>query len=266
MSKKYTTIDGELILLIAGGDETEEEKAAREAKEAEEAKANEGNTKTPEELAEEEKLKLEEEKTEAERVKAADLELQRSQTGTLINLLGNALANKEEKKDPLAQFTDDELIGFKYNPQYATYGATIDKELHRRNRDYATQQSKAAADKKVNDIGALGLHPDLQKPGTELHKAFSRIYTVDAPYLQSQSNGLLVAARAALGELGLSEKSKSKQNGRKEIIDDIEKKSKQTILKGSGAGITNADKLPDFSTMSDKDFNEYQQKVKDQYV
>ena len=60
-------------------------------------------------------------------------------------------------------------------------------------------------------------------------------YLQQDPELANRPNGLIMAAKAAMTDLGLTEGKKVKTEARKELLNQLETGARQTVLKGSGA-------------------------------
>lgn len=166
---------------------------------------------------------------------------------------------EDETVQKLARFTDDQLIELKNTEQYKQHAVTIDKELHRRNRVYAETVANNSINRTINQIGAANLHKDFKDPNSKLSKTFARIYNEDAPYLQKQQNGAMIAAKSAMGELGLTAQATSGPTDPK-IVDKTNDKRKP---KPGGGAAPGGSELPDFASMSDEEFEAALLKVKE---
>lgn len=141
------------------------------------------------------------------------------------------LAPKEAER-PLKQYTKRELFAMKQ--QYPQYAAAIDEEVDKRNEEYAVTQAQKTVDKKVSEMTVANLHKDFTNPDSRLFKTFTN-YIAQDPDIVNRPNGLLMAAKSALHDLGMTEAKKVKTEARKELLNQLEGAGRQTILKGSGA-------------------------------
>lgn len=174
-----------------------------------------------------------------------------------------------QKKDPFEGYTDDQLINMKYDAKTAQYAPLIDVELHKRNREFAASKSQHSVNSKINEMAALGLHPDMRNPGSALHQRYQQILHQEMPFLKEQVNGAIIAAKMAVGEFSLSTqvmnngKSNNENNNTTTGADGVpvETQQQRTNLRGSGQNTNPSNKkTPD--QMNDQEFEDFVSGIK----
>lgn len=118
------------------------------------------------------------------------------------------------KDNPLAQYSEDELISYKI--QHPEYAVQIEKELHRRTKESAekTVLSRYELDKNKSayDQAAYQAWPDLRNPSSEHARLTAQIFNADPAYSQ-HPQGFYVAAQAARTQLVEKELSDLRSQG-----------------------------------------------------
>lgn len=182
----------------------------------------------------------------------------------------------DEAKEAMrrARADNDEVTLSKANKALSTARNTlisIRKELHERTKRVGVEQAKAQneTNELVQEISGIYEHtyevfPDLKDQDSELWKAGNKAFT-SHPKLMKQLGPLaeIVAVSLALSEnpeLLPGGGTKKVKEARKELLEEINERAEQTLIKGKGT--TSKKTTPDFGSMPKQDFDALIHKIK----